>query len=174
MSRYSDIDVYASISGEARRTIASWSSERVDAAHERDTATSWRPVRARKRERQADIYGRGVREALKLRLLATALVVFTMMFGVSLSLSLSPLSIWEFHLFSPLVASSTPSFFDASRALLLRAGHQKYRRLFRGWERRGGPREKNRREALFRDFIGDCRLSGIVPIVSIPNIKRVL
>lgn len=66
------------------------------------------------------------------------------------SLSLSSLYLGVlFHLFSPL--------FDAvflAHARLLRAGHQKYRRLFRGWERRGGPREKNRREALFRDYRG--------------------
>lgn len=81
----SNIDVYASISDETRGACGPASGWML---HERDTATSWRPVRARKRERQADIYGRGVREALKLRLLATALAVFTMMFGASLSLSL--------------------------------------------------------------------------------------
>lgn len=128
-------------------------------ARERDAATPRRPVRARERERQADIYGRGVREALKLRLLATALAVFTMM----CSHTRSPPSIWEFPPFlSPQIAP-LPSCRGTKNTDGCSADERETRR---------GPRMSAGEKRYF-EIIGDCRLSGIVPIVSIPDIERV-
>lgn len=93
-----------------------------------------------------------------------------------LSHTRSPPSIWEFCL---------PPFFPprhvASR--LPRAGRQKYRRLFRGWERderRDPPSDESRREALFRDYRGlpafwnRADPSSPFPISSVSSISRVV
>lgn len=110
---------------------------------ERDTATPRWPVRGRERERQADIYGRGAREALRLRLLATALAVFTMMCSHTRS---SP-SIWEFLPFSPHVAPShVVSLVPGTKNI--------YRRLFRGWERRGGTRGWEQERSVISRYRG--------------------
>lgn len=50
---------------------------------------------------------------------------------------------------------SLPHRSPPSLAVSLVPGHQKYRRLFRGWERdEAGPEDECRREALFRDYRG--------------------
>lgn len=78
----------------------------------------------------------------------------------------SPPSIWEFLPFSPDVAPShVVSLVPGTKNI--------YRRLFRGWERRGGTRGWEQEKKRYFEIIGDCRLSGIVPIVSIPDIERV-
>jgi len=133
---------------------------------ERDTATPRWPVRGRESERQADIYGRGAREALRLRLLATALAVFTMMCSHTRS---SP-SIWEFLPFSPHVAPShVVSLVPGTKNI--------YRRLFRGWERRGGTRGwEQERSVISRlsgiaGFLESCRSSPF-PISNVSSISR--
>lgn len=131
-----------------------WSSERMDAARERYRDVVTTGASEKERTTGGHIWSRGPRGSQVTPASDGASRFHDDVRRVSLSLFFSPLSIWESHLFSPLVASLTPSFLRASRSRLLRVGHQKYRRLFRGWERRGGPREKNRREALFRDYRG--------------------
>jgi len=134
--------------GRGARSIVSWSIKRVDAAREgyRDVMTSG--ASEKERTTGGHIWSRGLRGS-QVTLASDGASRFH---DDVRHVSLFPLSIWEFHLFSPHVASSTPSFLRTSRARLLRAGYQKYRRLFCGWERRGKWEEGE--EALFRDYRG--------------------
>lgn len=141
-----------------------WSSERdgrISCTRETPRRRSGRCERERENDRRTYMVAGPARQALRLRLLATALAVFTMM----CSHTRSPLSIWDFLPFSSHIAPTHVSSLSC-RAPKIPTVVPRMRETRRGPRMRAG-------EKRYFEIIGDYRLSGIVPIASIPDIERV-